>query len=268
MKIGKTRAVVANNIQNAAIKGAKYADKLIDKHSDDSFLSSNKSDKAKALKCLHTMFVEITPDDVAVIEKADNKDAAEYCFNLICKSMKIPEEIAPEFNVKPLDEEVPGICGLYGFMDNRLYYYSESKTNTKLGKWWTFGLLRHEMEHFRQNMDMLRSKDLSSELFNYYETLYKEAGLSKERFTTFINELKDFQKSVLKYYPEIKKGSREYKHARKFLASQTNYTLGTNGLIDRLHYFIQPTEFEACRTQGFNWINYMCTKIRSNLGGD
>lgn len=212
------------------------------------------------------MFVKLTPEDVAVIEKSDCRDAAQYCYNLVCKSMNIPEEIAPEFIIEPLHKEVPGFCGGYNSMTNELKYYSESKSNTKLGKWWTFGLLRHEMEHFRQNIDMLRSKDISKKLYGFYEELFEKSGCTKEDFAEYSRALKSFQETVLKHYPPIKTGSKEYKHAEKFLKDHTNYTLGTNGIIDRLRYFIQPIEFEACRTQGFNWLNYLSAKILHYTG--
>ncbi len=260
MNIGKTSLAIANKIKSIATSGKQYITNMINKHPADFCHFAEQADKGEALKHLYSMLIKLTPEDVGIIEKANNKDATKYCYDLVCKSMKIPEEIAPEFIIEKADKEVPRLSGQYNFMTNELKYFSESSTNTKLGKWWTFGLLRHEMEHFRQNIDMLRNKDTSKKLFSYYKELFEKADCPKEDIAEYFKALKDFQKMILKHYPTIKTGSKEYKHADKLLQNHINYTLGTQGAADRLHYFIQPMEFEACRTQGFNWINYCVQK--------
>ncbi len=239
---------------------------------DDTFgFTIRQSDKLNNLKALYSIFVNLTPQNVKDMKNKTNKEAAKYCYDLICKSMKIPNEIAPEFIIKTTNKEAPGLCGLYTYMTNELSYFSESAGNTKLGKWWTFGLIRHEMEHFRQNIDILRSKELSEKLFEYYDKTLEDVGaaykFSKQEIqdekAEFRNIQKSFQSKILKYYPPIQAGTKEYKHAEKMLNNRMNYTLGTKGISDKLKYFIQPSEFEACRVQGFNWINYLSKRIKS-----
>ncbi len=213
-------------------------------------------------KALHTTFTNISKKQVKSARRMDKSDAARYYFDIIANSMAIPDELRPQLIIKDIDSEAPKLCGCYDNSDNTLTYFAESKRNKKAGKWWTFGLIRHEMEHFRQYLDIYRNRDTFDELCKYYVKIGKEQNIAPDTIDEAISSLHKSRNNILKYYTETDKNSSDYKKTKKYLDSAINYqTYDYKDIKQCLKYFLQPMEFDACKAQGLNWINYFKTLL-------
>lgn len=217
---------------------------------------------ADSAKLLHKTFVKLSKEQIRIGRNMNNGDAAKYYFNIIADSMHIPTELRPKLIIEELNSEAPGLSGCYNFGNNTLAYFTQNTANQKRGKWWTFGLIRHEMEHFRQYIDIFRNKDLFKELCNYYTTLGKNENIHQIEINNFIKKLNDMRTNILKYYSETSKNSPDYKKTKKYLDCEINYsTYNYKNIKQFFGYFLQPMEFDACKAQGLNWINYLKTAI-------
>lgn len=213
-------------------------------------------------RSLHKIFIKLSKEQIRAGRNMNNGDAAKYYFNIIADSMCIPKEIRPKLIMETLNSEAPGLSGCYNFGNNTLAYFTQNNANKKLGKWWTFGLIRHEMEHFRQYADICRNKDLFNDLCNYYINLGKQNNIHQTEINNFIQKLNKFRNNILKYYPETSKKSADYKKTKKYLDCEINYsTYNYKNIKQFFGYFLQPMEFDACKAQGLNWINYLKTAI-------
>ena len=211
---------------------------------------------------LHKIFIKLSKNEIRTANKMTKEDAAKFYFNLITERLAIPEELKPVFTCEKICEDTPNLSGCYSWADNILTYFTENKTNKKYGNWWTFGLIRHELEHFRQNIDILRNKDTFIELCKFVLLSCRENNLPKEEGDRAMAELSKQRAKILKYYTESDKNSSDYKKTKKYLDNRMNYHTNKNRTIRGLiAYLFQPEEFDACKAQGLNWINYLKTFI-------
>ena len=90
----------------------------------------------------------------------------------------------------------------------------------------------------------------------------RENNLPKEEGDRAMAELSKQRAKILKYYTESDKNSSDYKKTKKYLDNRMNYHTNKNRTIrGLLVYLFQPEEFDACKAQGLNWINYLKTFI-------
>lgn len=209
--------------------------------------------KQKNLSMLHKIIIPIDRKIFKDIEGLTRPQKAQYFFDYITKKMGIPDELKPQIIINEYNREGGHnrSFAYFTWSENELAYNVEP--NKKLGDWWHFGLIRHELEHFRQTIDIFRSDKLFGELcsgFGYDPRYYEE-----------------FRSSVLKHYPKIKDNSKEYKIANKYLNNQFNYIrtnrTGFSRFLDpkSYKYFFQIIEWNACKAQGLNWINFIFNKL-------
>ena len=213
-------------------------------------------------KSLHKTFVKLSKNQINVGRRMDKEDAARYYFNIISNAMGIPHELRPQLIIKDIAQGTPRLSGCYDWGDNTLTYFKENRANKKLGKWWTFGLIRHELEHFRQYIDICRNKDTFKELCDYCVKLGNDRGIAQEQIKEVISDLNNNRRKILNYYTETNKNSYDYKKTKKYLDCTTKYeTYDYKNITQCIKYFTQPMEFDACKVQGLNWLNYFKTLI-------
>ena len=201
------------------------------------------------LKSLHTTFIKLTKEEIRQAKGMSKEAAAKFYFDLICDRMAFPKELRPAFEVSDWGGKLSASCSFGRTSPETIRYYRDNKANNKFGNWWTFGLMRHEIEHYRQSIDIIRNKDIFKQEYKRFGEDYAKKSL-------------EFRKKILKYYPEIDKSSKEYKKSLRYYRNQENYiSPSSNNVIRKLRYFLQPVEFDACKTQGLNWINYFKTAI-------
>ena len=213
-------------------------------------------------KNLHKILVKISKSQIIEAEKMSNLDSAKYFFKLITKEMKIPQELCPKFIIEELAQDAPKLCACYSWEDNVLTYFSKAPTNQNRGKWWAFGLIRHELEHFRQNIDIFANKNTFNELVKFYENIGIKHNVPKSEIENAKKLLLKNREKVLKYYKETDKHSKNYKKTKSYLDSILNYnSYNYKNIKGMFKYFLQASEFDACKAQGLNWINYFKSKI-------
>ena len=219
-------------------------------------------------KNLDKILVDLTPEQALKISNMGNIEAAQYSFNLICDSMSIPKELRPKFKVEEINKTNPSMLaqsvGLLS--DSEIQYYS--KTNENMPKWHIFGLMRHEMEHYKNYISLYRIDELADEFEDRAKKIVSKAtqkdliedgyANTDEAIKDLEQKSKDYRTKVRKYYPPIKEGSFEYKKQKKIWASAMNFNPK-----NKLEYLFSAREYYCCEVQGLNWINFQLKKFLS-----
>lgn len=206
---------------------------------------------------LKTFFIKISKQELKEAVKMGKANAARFYFDVMTKELGIPKELKPNFVIKKnIDVEHNGT---YEFWSNQLTYYPNSKSNKKFGHWWTFGVIRFELENVAQTIEILRNKDLSQ---TFIDEIVKR--LAKKNFKKAIEtkqELEAFRYKILKYYPESSKRSKNYKKVKQYFLNQFNSSAQKCNKIEEFEYFKQPIKFDTCKILASNVLNYFITRI-------
>lgn len=191
-----------------------------------------------------------------------NKANLKINYEMIAKEMGL--KIKPELVFKNMN---PQLAGAYepasGTMEiNELYLKPGYKTLAKLNKLDNEALLRHELEHFKQFSDIVRSEEygvvgLKEVLKRYYGNMesinkftLKQSGINLEAMENILKENgsrlnSEFYESIIKETGTIAKGTQEAAKAREYATGmisksdpvtiqQTNEAINSaNGLFNK-----------------------------------
>ena len=109
----------------------------------------------------------ITQEEIKELFAKNYNDFVVGAYELILKRSGIPKSLHPPFMYANLGELDAG----YNFMRNVVYIHPASVDAKKAE---LFNILNHELKHWRQNLDILRTENLGSQAIKTYASTCKE----------------------------------------------------------------------------------------------
>lgn len=124
------------------------------------------STKIKPRDIAKKLLVGLDKKTVKQLEKLTKGEFLEESKNIIAKSMNIPLEICPPIIIQQLPNKK--MAWAYIFPNN---IFIIDKASLKYNKAVIFGGIRHEMQHLRQNIFILRTENLGENAIKTYSQL-------------------------------------------------------------------------------------------------
>lgn len=106
--------------------------------------------------------LKIEPKELEKLFSLEGKEFEEGAFEFLLKKMNIPSNIRPRLIESP---QTNGCPMTYDFMLNQIVVNPNMKTPVKEVH---LSLLRHELQHFMQNMQILRSEGVGTDAVKHY----------------------------------------------------------------------------------------------------
>lgn len=151
----------------------------------------------------------IKPEDVAELSKYDGDEFLVKSHEYILKKLQIPEEIAPPFIAGDLNNKQ----ALMMYMPSMNIIMVNSKECEKFDKTVVFKMLRHEIQHYIQNVNILRHETFGDKAIDVYKNKYMEFQrlvfenlYSNNLIEQFIqtSDIPDNEKALLYYFKSLK----------------------------------------------------------------
>ena len=114
----------------------------------------------------------MTPQDVAELSKYDGNDFILKSYEYLINKLNIPGEIAPPFTVQNNMKNAQSLLMMYMPAMNIIVVNSDQCKD--LDKTTTFKMLRHELQHYMQNINILRHETFGDEAIDIYKEKDKE----------------------------------------------------------------------------------------------
>ncbi len=124
----------------------------------------------------------ITPQEIAELSKFDGIDFIANSYNYLITKMKYPPEIVPQAMLVPNLNK--GYSMGYSPAQNIMCIHSDLGVYEGVSKQQLFALLRHEFQHYIQNVNIIRHKTLGHEALERYSEVY--AAGQKQLFINLI----------------------------------------------------------------------------------
>lgn len=222
--ISLTKPVTARPVQNFT---GTYVDKLYEKVEGKEVFKNATNAQFNALKTYVTSkdyALGVTPDEVAELSKYDGADFLLQTHDYLLKKLNIPEEIAPPFVVADLNNKQ----ALMMYVPSMNIIMISSEGCEKCDKTAVFKMLRHEFQHYIQNINILRHETFGDEAINVYKDKYM--NLQRNVFETLYanNMIEQFMQSA--DVPMNEKALLQY--FKVFKASNNNE--GINALFENI----------------------------------
>ncbi len=172
----------------------------------------------------------ITADEIAELSKFDNMEYIIKAFELLTKKLAIPDNIKPGLITSPLPANI--LMG-YAPILNGIYIDTEKTKNIQ--KLHVFSTLRHELQHYIQNCNILRHEEFGE----------KAVDSAAEKFI-------EYQKQILNSFL----ASNSPKELREALSS-----------IPECAYWLKALDYiEAKDEEGLaNYINKIAQQYKSEF---
>lgn len=204
------------------------------------------STKTKLTSGIKKLLLGLDKKTIKQLEKLPIEDFFVKSQTIVMKALDIPEEIAPWQKIEDLKNPKFGMKYLPSF--NAIII---NETALKKNKALLFSLIRHEMEHFRQNTLIFRIEKLGEQAVK----AYSEEAKSKLSIDTF-DDLNNLRKKVIEKYGMIKADSEEAQTAKKYFEEM----LVQNVAINK-EYFDRQIEQEAIAAQYVVKYEYLFKKF-------
>ena len=161
-------------------------------------------DKFNFRSYLHmkTLDFKTTPEELSALFKFEGDEFFEKAYDFLIKKLGIPEKLRPSVINQSAHESV-GMS--YDWLNNCI---AKNPNGFMKEKAQIFGGLRHELQHFLQNMNVLRTEKLGDEAIDFYaKTVAKQrcAGAEYEVKNLTIEQLKaNYDEQTIEYYRYLK----------------------------------------------------------------
>ena len=242
--ISLTKPVTARPVQN--FTGA-YVDKLYEKVQGKDVFKDATNAQFNALKTYvlsKNYALGVTPGDVAELSKYDGNDFLLHSHDYLLKKLNIPEEIAPPFMVTDLNNKQ----ALMMYVPSMNVIMVNSTECEKQDKTALFKMLRHEFQHYIQNVNILRYETFGDDAIEIYKNKYMD--VQRNAFESlYANNMID----KLMSSPDVPMNEKALLQYFKVLKDSNNNE-GINALFENISkdYVKQLVDFK--------------NKVRKNLG--
>lgn len=242
--ISLTKPVTARPVQNFT---GTYVDKLYEKVEGKEVFKNATNAQFNALRTYvltKDYALGVTPQEAAELSKYDGDDFLLHSHDYLLKKLNIPEEIAPPFMVQDLQNKQ----AMMMYIPSMNIIMINPEGCEKFDKAAVFKMLRHEFQHYIQNVNILRHETFGEEAINIYKDKYMQ--VQRNVFETLYanNKIEQFMQSA--DIPMNEKAMLQYFKTLK--ASNNNE--GINALFENIskEYVKNLIEFKD--------------KVRKNLG--
>lgn len=133
--------------------------------------------------------------DKATIKKLEALTFGEFAIEsqkIMAKSMGLPQDFLPSIISQPLDKKIGAV---FDKTQNIIAINSEHTKRIDKQRILLFTWLRHEMEHYKQNLSILRTEGLGDKAIESYSSI-----VTKHKVQTFINTLKDMPDKTIQQW--------------------------------------------------------------------
>lgn len=149
-----------------------------------------------------TLDFKTNPEEINALFKFEGDEFFEKTYEFLIKKLGIPEKLKPAIIERSASETV-GMT--YDWINNCIAKNPNGFIKEKVQ---IFGGLRHELQHFLQNMNVLRTEKVGDEVVNFYA---KYAGKQRSAYADFevknltLEQLKtNYDEQTLEYYKYLK----------------------------------------------------------------
>jgi len=159
-------------------------------------VKKEKSGKIQKLKARFREYkIGLNKSTIHNLEKLPVNDFLLESRILILKSMGIPKELWPSLTI--LSHENKKSLMMFDFAKNEIFCNTNSTVLNK-NRREIFSCIRHELEHFKQNLSIIRTEKLGERAVNNYAKLYTKAQVDN-----FVKVFKDMSENqIAKLYEE------------------------------------------------------------------
>lgn len=133
------------------------------------------------------MLVGLDKATIASLEKLPINDFLSESQKLIAKSMGLSQDFLPPITITSSIDKKMGMC--FDVANNSLFVNSQILTKSRK---MLFSLMRHEMEHFKQNLLIIRTDGLGEKAVETYSKI-----LTKTLGDNFVNTFKNMPESEI-----------------------------------------------------------------------
>lgn len=151
--------------------------------------------------------MRISPKEINELFKYEGNDFFIKAHDFLCKKMGIPENIRPEI-IEALYPPEYGM--LYAVCNNAIVKNINSPLKTKNE---IFAALRHELQHFQQNMSIYQHEELGPKAVNVYSEI-----LANSAKTDISERAKNFTLDQIREFGFPEDALEIYKTLQKYLA--------------------------------------------------
>ncbi len=147
--------------------------------------------------------LKTTAEEIKQLFKLEGDEFFNASFEFLFKKLGVPEVLKPDIGVTSLPETA-GMA--YDFTQNRIF---KNINAPKVNKETTYSFIRHELQHFLQNLTILRHKEIGKKAVNIYAKMLAEAELQTFDNWSRTQSIKEIQhygfpKEVIKTFVTLK----------------------------------------------------------------
>ena len=142
------------------------------------------------------MDLKISPDEFKTLFSYDGEEYKVKAFELLTKKMNVSKELMPNF----IYGDIKNVPMCYDYASN----YIAVNPNFKGSKQEFLALLRHELQHYEQNLAMFRHETLSDEYINKFANMSAKMNCQNIKNLVKNGNLEELKKvESAEYYAEI-----------------------------------------------------------------
>jgi len=121
-----------------------------------------------------------TPEELNKLFQFEGDEFLVNAYDFFCTKLTIPKNLRPTIYNVPAH---PSIDMTYNFLGNYITRNPNAPQKTKSA---VFGAIRHELQHFIQNLNILRTEELGDSAINFYSK-----SVAAERILNINNEVRN-----------------------------------------------------------------------------
>ena len=183
------------------IKPSNEADVFVHKTEDQLSIAPRKANKMdlyniRAYFLQKKMDLKISPEEFKTLFSYDGEEYKVKAFELLTKKMNVSKELMPNF----IYGDIKNVPMYYDYASN----YISINQNFKESKQEFLALLRHELQHYEQNLAMFRHETLSDEYINKFANMSAKMNCQNIKNLVKNGNLEELKKvESAEYYAEI-----------------------------------------------------------------